>query len=206
MDSPFLEISIESTLEKSISESAFINRISKAYKSLYGKDSEIHHINKKLSVRINFDSIADFDKIYEVPYSMYVYLFDNFLNGNDDFEKLFLKNNSLNNSDVDGSDENYLVLRYHTNCISPMRRYYGFTSRVNQIFGAKVVNEEIMDGFLRFIKTKNDFEALLTPGDIETGWKERFKLQNIDLTHPLVLTFFDHVREWKNLWDKQKEL
>lgn len=204
MESPFLEISIEQTSEKSISEHEIISRIAAAFQILYGTDAKVVENGDSFHVSINFNSISDFEKIYEKPYSMYTFLFDHFINENVEFENLFLDAQSSSTLPVAEEEKNYLVLRYRTNCITPMRRYYGFTVHVNKIFGDKVINEEIADGYLRFLKTKVDFEALLVPGDVETGWKKRFEMRKVDTNHPLILEFFNKVREWKQSVDESK--
>ncbi|XEO75516.1 hypothetical protein WKT22_00534 [Candidatus Lokiarchaeum ossiferum] len=196
METPFLEISVEHTLEKSMSIYEILSQISVAFEVLYKKDANIIEQGGIFCVRIDFDSTLDFEKIYEQPYSLYTFLFDNFINGNDEFEKLFSEDTSNQIPNKNGLEENYLVLRYRTNCIAPMRNYYGFTSHVNKIFGDKVINEEIVDGYLRFIQTKTDFKALLAPGDVETGWKKRFERRKVDLNHPLIQEFFEKVKEW----------
>jgi hypothetical protein len=148
MSKPFLEISIERTLEKELSILELIEKIGKAFKLLYKKDYKINDLKDDSYVRIDFESKRDFKKIYEKSFSFYVYVFENFLDNNLDFHKLFKEKKGKN----DNSLENYMVLRYKTNHINPIRQYLGFTTRVNKYFGAKVINEELHDGYLRFLQ------------------------------------------------------
>ncbi len=199
-----MEISIEATNEKDLSEEQLIERVSKAFFELYGKNCQIHKINRKPYIRIDFQSQDDFAKIYERQYSMYVYLFDEFLQENLSIENLFAP--WLKKSEKKGDNEqwdNYLVLRYRTNCIEPMRQFYEFSAKINRFFGSRIINEEIIDGYLRFIHTKEDFEILLLPGDIEDAWRETFKIRGVDLDHPLIKKFFVTMRHWKEeIWKK----
>jgi len=196
MIKPFLEISIERTLEKKLSILELVEKIGKAFKLLYKKDYQIFDLKNDSYVRINFTSKKDFKKIYEKSFSFYVYVFENFLDNNLEFQALFQeKEGKINNS-----TENYLVLRYKTNHINPIRQYLGFTTRVNKFFGAKVINEELYDGYLRFLQRKEDFETLLVPGDIGSGWEDYFKIKKIDLNHPQIKEFFKVIEKWEELF------
>ncbi len=193
MSKPFLKISIERTLEKKLSILELVEKIGKAFKLLYKKDYKIFDFKDDSYVRIDFNSKKDFKKIYEKSFSFYVYVFENFLDNNLKFQSLFKGN-------VENSTENYIVLRYKTNHINPIRQYLGFTTRVNKYFGAKVINEELEGGYLRFVHTKMDFEALLVPGDIREGWEEFFKIKKIDLDHPQIKEFFKVIEKWEELF------
>ena len=196
MIKPFLEISIERTLEEEISYLEMLKKIGKAFKILYKKDTEIVDLGDKSYLRVNFESRSDFEKIYERSFAFYVFIFENFIDNNIEFQSIFQENMG----DIDNSVENYLVLRYKTNCINPIRQYLGFTTRVNKIFGAKVINEELYDGYIRFLQRKEDFETLLTPGDIREGWEEFFKIKKIDLDHSQIKEFFKVIEKWEELF------
>ena len=196
MTKPFLEISIERTFEEKLSILELIEKIGKAFKLLYKKDYTIFDLKNDSYVRIDFESKRDFKKIYEKSFSFYVYVFENFLDNNLEFQSLFQEKKGKK----DKSSENYIVLRYRTNHINPIRQYLGFTTRVNKYFGAKVINEELYNGYLRFLKTKEDFETLLVPGDIREGWEEYFKIKNIDLDHPQIKEFFKVIEKWEELF------
>ena len=196
MSEPFLEISIERTFEKELSILELIERIGKAFKLLYKKDYKIFDLKDDSYVRIDFDSKKDFKKIYESSFSFYVYVFENFLDNNLKFQSLFQERKGK----IENSTENYIVLRYKTNHINPIRQYLGFTTRVNKHFGARVINEELEDGYLRFVHTEMDFEALLVPGDIREGWEEFFKIKKIDLDHPQIIEFFKVIEKWEELF------
>ena len=196
MTKPFLEISIERTFEEKLSILELIEKIGKAFKLLYKKDYTIFDLKNDSYVRIDFESKRDFKKIYEKSFSFYVYVFENFLDNNIEFQSLFQEKKGKK----DKSSENYIVLRYRTNHINPIRQYLGFTTRVNKYFGAKVINEELYNGYLRFLQRKEDFETLLVPGDIREGWEEYFKIKNIDLDHPQIKEFFKVIEKWEELF------
>ncbi|QEE14266.1 hypothetical protein DSAG12_00077 [Promethearchaeum syntrophicum] len=196
MIKPFLEISIERTLEEELSKLEMLKKIGKAFKLLYKKDPEIVDLGDKSFIRINFESKNDFEKIYEKSFSFYVFIFENFIDNNLEFQSIFHEKGG----NLDNSIENYLVLRYKTNTINPIKHYFGFTTKVNKIFGAEVINEELHDGYLRFLQTKEDFETLLTPGDIREGWEEFFKIKKIDLDHPQIKEFFKVIEKWEELF------
>ena len=196
MSKPFLEISIERTMEEKLSILELVEKIGKAFKLLYKKDYQIFDLKDDSYVRITFTSKKDFKKIYEKSFSFYVYVFENFLDNNLEFQALFQEKEGK----IKNSTENYLVLRYKTNHINPIRQYLGFTTRVNKYFGAKVINEELYDGYLRFLQRKEDFETLLVPGDIGSGWKDYFKIKKIDLNHPQIKEFFKVIEKWEELF------
>ena len=196
MSKPFLEISVVNTFEEKLSILELVEKIGKAFKLLYKKDYNIFDLKDDSYLRIDFESIRDFEKIYEKSFSFYVFAFENFLDNNLEFQSLF--QNRKRNDNV--PSENYIVLRYKTNYINPIRQYLGFTTRVNNFFGSIVINEELQDGYLRFLHTKEDFEVLLVPGDIRSGWEEVFKIKNIDLNHPQIKEFFKVVEKWEELF------
>jgi len=138
----------------------------------------------------------DFEKIYEKSFSFYVYVFENFIDNNKAFQSIFRDKKGNKNK----KPENYIVLRYKTNFINPIKQYLGFTTRVNKIFGSTVINEELADGYLRFVNKKEDFEALLVPGDVRQGWVDFFKIKKIDLDLPQIKEFFKVVEKWKKLF------
>ncbi len=193
---PFLEISIERTFEKELSILELVVKIGKAFKLLYKKNYKIFDLKDDSYVRIDFESKMDFEKIYEKSFSFYVYVFENFIDNNKAFQSIFRDKKGNKNK----KPENYIVLRYKTNFINPIKQYLGFTTRVNKIFGSTVINEELADGYLRFVNKKEDFEALLVPGDVRQGWVDFFKIKKIDLDLPQIKEFFKVVEKWKKLF------
>ena len=202
----FLEISVESTIEQSLTELELLEQVSHAFKELYGKNCRMLEYKGRPCVRIDFPSQRAFEKIYEKAYSMYVFIFEEFVQENLSIENLFARSSNSANPEEDDLQEGiYLVLRYRSNCIEPMRQYYEFTAKVNKFFGAVVVNEQLIDGYLRFIATKKDFEILLLPGDMEHAWRETFKIRGVDPNHPLIQKFFASIEKWKKeVWEKRK--
>ncbi|MHA2001905.1 MAG: hypothetical protein ACTSVU_07445 [Promethearchaeota archaeon] len=198
---PFLEISIEKTTEKKISEKILVEKIQQAFLKIYNKESKIVYYNEKPFLRIEFESRDAFEKIYERSYSFYVFIFEHFLKQNPDFSEIF--NENLEN--INPNKENYIVLRYRTNQVDIIHRYLGFTTRVYKMFGSKIINEEIYGGYLRFLFTKEDFEALLTPGDAVESWKQNFKIRHVDISHPKIQEFFTFVEKWENSYNINKQ-
>ena len=200
MESIFLEMSIENTKEKEIPQKELIELIGIAYNEIYRKSTNAIQKGSKWVLRIEFPSQKDFAAIYEKSFNMYVYLFDNFIAHYPEFENLFNNHKNHQGNLPDEVDlTNYMTLRYRTNCIFPIRQYFGFATRVIKIFGSQVVNEEIADGYLRFINTKADFLALLQPVDLMEDWKGKFKLRKVDLDHPLIIEFFKILEKYLSL-------
>ncbi|MHA1673680.1 MAG: hypothetical protein ACTSYI_08625 [Promethearchaeota archaeon] len=205
----FLEISVDSTLEQELTELELLEQVSHGFKELYGKDCRTIEYNGKSCVRIDFPSQQAFAKIYEKSYSMYVYIFEQFVQENLSIENLFERSSNDEEPKGFSNDEepegNYMVLRYRSNCMEPMRQYYEFAAKVNKFFGAVVINEQINDGYLRFIGTKTDYEILLLPSDMISAWQETFKIRGVSLNHPLIVKFFASIEKWKKeVWEKRK--
>lgn len=206
-NSVFLEISIDATQEKKLSKLEILGKIGAGFRKLYGKNYQLISKDENPYIRVDFPNQKAFEKIYEKPYSMYVFIFEEFVQENLSIENLFA-NSSLQKSVKfqEEQEENYLVLRYKSNCLEPMRQYYEFTEKVNKFFGSKVYNEELYNGYLRFINTKEDFEILLLPGDMKHAWRETFKIRKVDENHPLIQKFFSSIEKWKNeVWNKRQE-
>ena len=198
MDLPFLEISIETTCEKTLSHSDLLTIIQKSLNRDYGLDCQLLQRQENPYLRFDFDSIEAFEQMYDKNYKMYEFLYDNILRDELLFDPLFevsLDKNREEDKEDEDSDQNYIVLKYHSNHLAPMRRSYGLTSRINRMLGANLFNEEISDGFLRFLKTKEDFEGMLLPAKERWGWEEWFRIRNVDLTHPTFQSFLKIVDE-----------
>lgn len=191
---PFLEISINKTIEKKHSVKELTEMIGLSYKKLYGQNVDFRRYGNKLWIHVEFSSKKEFEQLYESSYNMYVYLFDNFLQKYPQFPQLFEQNQQNINP-----NQNYIVLEYRSDYLLPLRRYFGFTSRVNQMFGSHIVNEEITTGFLRFVHRKVDFEHLLQPVQTRENWMQLFQLRKVSSDHPLILKFFEAFEEWKKL-------
>ena len=93
--------------------------------------------------------------------------------------------------------KNYAIIRYRSNYLEPLRRNYNLIYKVNEYLGSNVYNEEIGDGFLRFIKNKEDFDAMLLAADEVEAWKEWFNLYEYDLDNPIITQFLEIVHKKK---------
>ena len=101
MSKPFLEISIERTLEEKLSILELVEKIGKAFKLLYKKDYQIFDLKDDSYVRITFTSKKDFKKIYEKSFSFYVYVFENFLDNNLEFQAIFQEKQRKNDPSLE---------------------------------------------------------------------------------------------------------
>lgn len=189
---PFLEIHIDSTLETSKTHNELVREIGNAYQTMYSKSVSYMQNQNLEFIRVDFETKSEFEAVFESSFNFYAFIFDNFLVKYPDFPKLFQKCQDHSHK----QHKNYIVLRYKTDYITPLRRYYGFTSRVNLLFGSNVMNEEIEDGYLRFIRTKIDFLHLIQPVGIQADWEHLFKIRQVSLKHPLVKAFFEAFQEW----------
>ncbi|MHA1617700.1 MAG: hypothetical protein ACTSVZ_00345, partial [Promethearchaeota archaeon] len=158
--------------------------------------------------------IEDFNSVYDQDYAIYQYLYEKILqndllgNLNEIRIQQDLKNRekerSSPSSDLESdknidhgelSTKNYAIIRYRSNFLEPLRRNYNLIYKVNEYLGSNVYNEEIGDGFLRFIKNKEDFDAMLLAADEVEAWKEWFNLFEYDLANPNIVQFLEIVKK-----------
>ena len=198
---PYLEISIYDTIEKEMSIELLTSQLSEAYSRMYSAQTSILGEGDQSKVVVTFKSKEDFNQIYNKSYNLYVYLFDNFLTKYSEFSSLF----HFDSQEQPKIQENYMVLRFQTDYIQPLRRYYGFTNRVNQIFGSNVYNEEILGGYLRFIFSKEDYLHLIHPANHRKDWEEIFLLKHVALDNPLVQAFLETFDKWNQIWDTMQK-
>ena len=191
MDLPFLEISIDTTREKSLSRSDLLAIIQESLKRDYSLDGHLLLKQEDPYLHFEFDSKQAFEKMYDKNYRVYEFLYENILKNELLFDSFFEESpaQELKSEDEEDPVQNYIVLNYHSNYLAPMRRSYGLTARINRILGAHLFNEEISGGFLRFLKTKEDFEGMLLPAKKRWGWEEWFRLRKVDLAHPTIQSF-----------------
>ena len=101
----FLEISIDSTLERALTELELLEQVSHGFKKLYGKNCRTIENDGKPCVRIDFPSQQAFAKIYEKSYSMYVYIFEQFVQENLSIENLFERSSNDKKPEGFSNDE-----------------------------------------------------------------------------------------------------
>lgn len=201
MSKPFLEISVVSTTDKNLVAVDVLKRIKDILMEYPSNPPESAVITSKPSVLFSFASLDDFKAMYEKDYRIYTYLYDEILQKQVDLSANIFKSNKrdmvADSTQKPGEfQENYLVLRYYSNNIAPMKRYYQLVYKVNEIFGFQITNEEVQDGFLRFLKTKDDYEGLFIGRDEVENWMEVFRIFNIDLEHPSITKFIEIIQSY----------
>ncbi|WP_371802374.1 hypothetical protein [Candidatus Lokiarchaeum ossiferum] len=203
MEKPFLEISIASKSDTNLDDIQLLQRIKEGLIEIWTKTPESIEFTSKPSLLVTFQSLADFDAAYSHTYEVYEYLYDEILRRHIDLDENFfkeqqkLKNTTIKDEPDADYKQNYIVLRYRSNNLAPMRRNYRLIDKVNEIFGFKITNEEIQDGYLRFLKTKEDWEGMLIGCDEVAQWTEVFQLFNIDISHPTIQKFMEIIRSLK---------
>lgn len=199
MEKPFLEISIVSKLDKCVDDLTLLQKLKESLMELWTKPPETMEFTSKPSLLVTFSTYTDFALAYKHSYEVYEYLFDEILRRHINLDENFFKSQQNGKTttiedETQKKKENYIVLRYKSNNLAPMRRSYRLIYKVNEIFGFKITNEEIQDGFLRFLQTKEDWEGMLVGCDEVAQWLEVFQLFNIDITHPTIQKFIEIVQ------------
>ncbi|MHA1612382.1 MAG: hypothetical protein ACTSVZ_01845 [Promethearchaeota archaeon] len=189
----FLEISVVETQEKGLSHLEILQKIIDDYTGVYCIPHSSVEIISDSKCRFSFQSEQEFWAFYDVDFNIYNYMYDNLLTNYEDFPRFIKKNLFLNQTaskpQNNEDDDFYLIIKLRTNFINPLKRNFELTYKINEIFGDQVFNEEVADGYLRFYKTKVDFENNLLPINNIEAWIEWFKNLNIDITHPIIQNF-----------------
>lgn len=197
MEKPFLEISVVSKSDEKLEIIHILTTILKNIMDYPPVPPETAIISLHNSVILTFSSLQDFEAMYEKDYRIYSYFYDEIIKNEVDFPVNIFRSDSARNNPTDEDDvANYIVLRYKSNYLAPMRRNYQLIFRVNEIFGSTVKNEELQDGFIRFVRTKEDYEAMLVGNDEVEKWLEIFKLFKIDTNHPSIQKFIDIIKSY----------
>ncbi|MCF2141828.1 MAG: hypothetical protein K9W44_17385 [Candidatus Lokiarchaeota archaeon] len=206
----FLEISIISKSDKQQSDLKILNIVKENICNYAPYPPKRAKITKIPSVYLEFDSKNAFEALYEKDYLIYSYLYENILKSNLILNHNSLKNKDLTSNQVNRADfshesslkqeysDNYIVFRYKTNYKEPLKRNYDLIYKVNEILGLNIVNEEIHDGFIRFIQTEKDFKALLSGNDDLSRWMSFLKTLNLNLEHPTVKKFLQIIEHTLN--------
>jgi len=201
MEPPFIEISVVSSADPSVSQREFLAQIYDLFHDKYHHECHIVDNGENSYVRVDFASYQEFEEIYEKPYLLYVHIYEEFIQENQAiasvFQQPYPSNPSAPNPGSEQEYDNYLVLFYRCNYPDPMRQYYLFMTTVYKYFGAEIIYEEIQGGFLRFIHTREDYEILRLPGDIIDTWKATFRIRGVDQKLPAVKRFFALLEHWK---------
>ncbi|MHA1672433.1 MAG: hypothetical protein ACTSYI_02290 [Promethearchaeota archaeon] len=186
----FLEISVVDTKENKLSHGEILQLIIADYTNVYCISPSSVEIISDSKCRITFSSVEEFWAFYDVDFNIYNYMYDNLLTNYEDFPRFLKKNLLIKEAPKPQSDEDfYLIIKLRTNFINPLKRNFELTYKINEIFGDQVFNEEVADGYLRFYKTKVDFENNLLPINDIDAWIEWFKNLKIDINNPIIQDF-----------------
>ena len=188
----YLEISVIETQEHKKSHKELLQLIIADYTKVYCiSPSSVEFISDS-TCRISFSSAQQFWAFYDVDFNIYEYMYENLLTNFEDFPR-FLKENfpSKPFAKSENTDDFYLIIRLKTNFLEPLKRNFELIYNINDIFGDQVFNEEVADGYLRFYKTKVDFENNLLPINDLDAWIEWFITLEIDIDHPIIQKFLD---------------
>lgn len=112
MELPFLEISIVSTTEQTLTDIDILQQIGQAFTDIFLRDFHIYQQAGKNILKIEFESLTDFEQLYAGSLRVHEYLFGHIVHEDLNFD--FIKEASMkNNTDIDTFVvENYLVLIY----------------------------------------------------------------------------------------------
>ncbi|WP_371805367.1 hypothetical protein [Candidatus Lokiarchaeum ossiferum] len=201
MNKPFLEISVVSTTDANLDVVEVLKKIKRSIMEYPGNPPKSAEITTKPSILFTFASLNHFKAMYENDYRIYSYLYEEIIQKQVDLSANIFKTGAKSlaaNSTQESTEnkENYIVLRYYSNNIAPMRRHYQLIYKVNEIFGFQITNEEVQDGFLRFFKTKKDFEGLSIGRDEVAKWMEVFRIFKIDVEHPSIKKFIEIIQSY----------
>lgn len=118
-----------------------------------GAHSQIINHSETPYIRIDFDSMDSLITEYSRGYDLFDPLLEKISTGE---ITIPIKEKVQENK---SKTELYLILKYSTNYKQPLRKYYEFGSKVSNLFGVKMMVEEVSDGFLWFYDTLEDFMA-----------------------------------------------
>ncbi len=202
-ENPFLEILFVSTTDPNLKMDVLLQRAKYYFLSLCPippKRIEIRGIN---SIYLEFHNLEDFKAMYEKDLRIYSFLLDKILKTSNpeailNDKSKFLPKDGLTDSkaDFDENDRNYMVLRYRSNYLEPMRNNYTVVHHMNQILGVQIITEELQDGFIRFIKTRADFESMFVGKDEVKKWIKFFEVLKLDITQPAITQFLEIVKSY----------
>ena len=192
MDKPFLEISILETTETKLSHVELLQKLQADFLSSYQIPKSHVRITDKPSLSIKFDSKAAFIDMYNQDLHIYEYLYKKILSNDLLFQLEKVKKKRAKNPNP---EINYIVLKYASNFLEPMRKSYQLVYKINVMLGSLIYNEEVHDGFVRFVRTREDFEGMLSSSEDVQGWITWLQALGIDIEDPTIEKFIEILRE-----------
>ena len=192
MENPFLEISILETTETHLTHVELLQKLQVDFLSSYQIPSSHIHITEKPSLFMKFDSKAAFIDMYNQDLHIYEYLYKKILSNDLLFQ---LEKVKKKRAKTPTPETNYIVLKYTANFLEPMRKSYQLVYKINVMLGSLIYNEEVQDGFVRFVRTKEDFEGMLSSSEDVDGWITWLQALGIDISDPTIEKFIEILRE-----------
>jgi len=192
VDKPFLEISILETTETKLSHVELLQKLQADFLSSYQIPKSHVRITDKPSLSIKFDSKAAFIDMYNQDLHIYEYLYKKILSNDLLFQLEKVKKKRAKNPNP---EINYIVLKYASNFLEPMRKSYQLVYKINVMLGSLIYNEEVHDGFVRFVRTREDFEGMLSSSEDVQGWITWLQALGIDIEDPTIEKFIEILRE-----------
>ncbi len=189
---PVIKIEIISTTDTKRSKYDILSEFQDDLENTYGIDVVFDKTSENPSLNILFSSKELFLTVYERDMSVYGCILENIINHSLNLEEYFEEAKLIKKSHdfIPGSKINYIVLKYSSNWKDPMRRNYQLTTRVDNLFGIQSAIEEVEDGFLKFYRTREDFEDSKLDNLSRKGWETWLKLKGIALSSNFAQNFF----------------
>ena len=203
---PFLEISIVSTIEKNLTHLQILDQISQSFLEIPQIKCKLEDRGSDSCLKIIFNSEEQFRSVFNEGFQIYSFIFEQVKEEGLNFDDIEYISNE--NFTTNSNGENYLVTFYHSNLVEPIRKNHRLATAFNRLIGCHVSYEEIANGYIRFIHTKEDYLSLTRNFDTLKDWEMYFKEKNIDLDHPTIEKFLKiiekmvlkfHVKKKNNL-------
>jgi hypothetical protein len=142
---------------------------------------------------IKFDSLSSIQEVYEseIPFfEAILEIINDFDGPPENFNEILSIRDSEENLEKiqNDPDKLFLVLKYRTNYIDILRKYYEFVYKIISYLGLDNSFEETADGFLHFYRTANNFNIstlnFLNLSEL-TAFLKKHKLWNKKIEHLL---------------------
>ncbi len=192
---PYLQISVISTCEANRSHKQILKRFKDRFERVHKISGQWLDVHGNLVLELIYPSIDRFVKCYHSGFDILSKLAEDKQFGHLKLREIFTKAIASKNMETDNPhDKNYVVVKYQTNYIKPMRVYYQFVSNVARLLGIMYSIEEIENGFLLFFQRKIDLiGAQLDPTNYDEV-KEWIQFLNIDLKEESIQKLLEYIK------------
>ena len=184
---PILEISIVSTTEKNLTHSHILEQIGQSFVFIHQIEFKTEDRASGPCLKVMFTSEEQYRSVYNEGFQVYSFIFEQVKKEGLNFDEI--ENISNENFTTNSNGENYIVLLYRSSLIEPMRKNYRLATAFNRLIGCHVSYEEIDNGYIKFIHTKEDYLSLMYNFDTLNDWEMYFREKNINLDHPTIQKF-----------------